>query len=250
MNIQKLLGLVIFLLLSNASAQESSQAIIDWAQRVELIIPVDGVVQKVHVNTGQRVKQGELLVELDKRIFKAAVLKADAKVKSEKATHAEMVRELERAQELYDRTVLSDHELQVAKNNEIFAQSKLTDAEAELITAKIALEHASLSAPFNSIILKRSVEKGKAVINKFSYAPLITLAASDRYVAKFTIQYIQSKQVQLGNHVTVNVNNTDYKAKIIALDYIEPKKSISVTAMFKSETAGIHAGISANVSFK
>ena len=149
-----ILGIALLLNINIAQAEEQVDAVVDWAQRVDLTIPVSGVVTKVSVNTGQIVKKGQVLVELDARVFNASLRQASANVKSLAATYAEIKRELARAQELYDRTVLSDHELQVAKNNEIKAKSDLEIAKSDSVKAQVNLEYSSLVAPFDSIILK------------------------------------------------------------------------------------------------
>ena len=71
-----------------------------------------------------------------------------------------------------------------AKNNEIKAKSELEMAKSDSVKAKVNLEYSSLVAPFDSIILKRNVEVGKAIINRYTYDTLITLASSENYLAK------------------------------------------------------------------
>ena len=96
-----------FLLFSHASvyAQEFT-ARLQWSQRVELGSPVNGIVEKVTVNVGDKVKKGDALVQLDNAVFKGHVNEYRAQLVSNQEVLKEAERERDRALELYDRTVL------------------------------------------------------------------------------------------------------------------------------------------------
>lgn len=246
-----IIGILFSFYLSSVFAQEQLDATVDWAQRVDLTIPVDGIVKEVTVNTGQLVKKGQVLVKLDSRIFRANLRQAKAKVNSLKATYEEVKRELDRAQELYDRTVLSDHDLQVAKNNEIVAKSNLEVAKAAYVKAQVDFEYSSLVAPFDSIILKRNVEVGKAIINRDSYQTLITLASSQNYLAKTTLTSVQSGLVHIGQEVKVVTTDKTYSAKVVAIEYGLDKLAgeSTLSVMFESQNKKLHAGSKVKVIY-
>ena len=212
--------------ITNGYAQEKVDAIVDWAQRVDLTIPVDGVVNEVSVNTGQIVKKGQVLVKLDSRVFRANLRQAKENVNSLKATYEEVKRELDRANELYERTVLSDHDLQVAKNNEVLARSDLEKAKAAYIKAQVDFEYSSLVAPFDSLILKRNVEVGKAIINRDSYQTLITLASSQKYLAKAKLTPSQNELVSIGQQVKVISSDKTYNGNVVAIEYTSQDKRL------------------------
>ena len=92
-----------------------NQATLQWGQRAELGTLVSGVVAEVPVRAGQSVNKGALLVTLDDRGFRARVQGAQAAVTRTGVRFEEAKREQERAIELYDRTVLSEHERQLAE---------------------------------------------------------------------------------------------------------------------------------------
>lgn len=237
--------------INNGYAQETIDATVDWAQRVDLTIPVDGVVKEVSVNTGQIVKKGQVLVKLDSRVFRANLRQAKANVNSLKATYEEVKRELDRALELYERTVLSDHDLQVAKNNEVLAKSDLETAKADHIKAQVDFEHSSLVAPFDSIILKRSVEVGKAIINRDSYQTLITLASSMKYLAKSKLTPTQNELVSIGQAVKVITSDKTYSGNVVAIEYGLGKSvgESTLVVMFTSQDKRLHAGLKVKVIY-
>ncbi len=251
LNSTGLIGLFFSVILNSAYAKEEINGVVDWAQRVDLTIPVEGIVSKVWVNTGQKVKKGQILVELDKRIVQANLRQAKASVAGLQASYEEMRRELQRAQELYDRTVLSDHDLQVAKNNAVIEKSKLERAKAEYVKAQVELEYATLRAPFDSIILHRSVEVGRAIIKLQSYDTLITLASSGKYLARAPLTSTQAALVNIGDAVSVFNRNKSYPAKVVAIKYTNTKidKKLVLVVEFSSKDKNLHAGTAVKIIF-
>ncbi len=247
LNTGSLVSLIFLFIINPSYAKEELKAVVDWAQRVDLTIPVEGIVSKVWVNTGQKVKKGQVLVELDKRIARANLRQAKANVTGLQASYEEAKRELQRAQELYDRTVLSDHDLQVAKNNEVIAKSKLELARSEYVRAQVELEYTSLRAPFDSLILRRLVEVGKAIIKLQSYDTLITLASSEKYLATAPLTQSQSRLVNIGDTVRVVNNKKSYPAKVVAIEYAA--EQLLLVVEFSSDEKDLHAGIAVKIIF-
>ncbi len=239
------------LLPMDAYSQQQIDAVVSWAHRVELTIPVDGVVESVSVNTGQKVTKGKILVKLDSRILRAILRETKAKVLGLQASYDEVNRELSRAEELYDRTVLSDHDLQVAKNNSIIAKAALVTAESAYMKAMVDLEYSELKASFNSIILKRTVEVGQAVFNNLNYDGLITLASSEKFLAKARLTPEQSGGIKIGQQVEVKAYSKKYNANIVAIEYSENAADAQFVLVveFKSEDKKLHAGSPANITF-
>lgn len=215
----------LLLLLSALPAQALDvTARLHWSQRVEMSTPVSGVIQTVNVRIGQRVKKGAVLVSLDQRGFKAKQKMAQAKVNNLKEVQLEAKRQQDRAQELYDRTVLSDHDLQVAKNGYTAARSGYQTAQAELVQAKLDLEYSNLRAPFDAIVLQRSVEVGQTVISQLRPEPLLVVAASEKMIARGLIEQDDLNGDIHGKSATVIVDGKTYPGKVLQVG-LEPVKS-------------------------
>jgi len=122
------------------------------ATDIELSTRVSGVVEEVYVKPGQNVKKGAVLLRLNKIIYQAQVLEAGAESERLRAEGAEAKRDLDRAEELYSRTVSSTTELDSAKLRNTRAQSALTIAEARATIAKKNLADTELKAPFNGVV--------------------------------------------------------------------------------------------------
>jgi multidrug efflux pump subunit AcrA (membrane-fusion protein) len=102
-----------------------------WAaDDIPLTTPVSGVVEKVFVKPGQRVSKGTLLLQLDKTILQARLDEAVAEQARAQAEEGDAKRDLDRAQELFDRTVSSLTELDAAALRHARAQAVLSTAGA------------------------------------------------------------------------------------------------------------------------
>ncbi len=133
------------------------------ADRVELSTRVSGVVEEVLVSSGQNVKKGTVLLRLNKVIYQAQADEANADTERLGAEEAEARRDLDRAQELYSRTVSSTTELDAAKLRYTRAKSALSVAGARLIIAKKNLLDTELRAPFNGTVASLPAAPGVVV---------------------------------------------------------------------------------------
>lgn len=133
------------------------------ADQVELSTRVSGVVEEVVVSNGQKVKKGTVLLRLNKVIYQAQLDEANADTERLSAEVAEARRDLDRAQELYSRTVSSTTELDAAKLRHTRAKSALSVAEARLTIAKKNLLDTELKAPFSGLITSLPAAPGVVV---------------------------------------------------------------------------------------
>jgi RND family efflux transporter MFP subunit len=134
-----------------------------WAaERVELTTRVSGVVEEVLVKPGQRVKKGAVLLRLDKTVLQAQLDEATAEQARADADEGDARRELERAEELFNRTVSSASELEAATLRHARAKAALSGANARLVIAQKNLADAELKAPFNGVV--KSVPGGPGTV--------------------------------------------------------------------------------------
>jgi len=176
-----------------------------WAQRVELGTLVSGVVTEVPAQPGQVVKQGSTLLRLDPRGFQAAVSGARATLARAESQQDEARREDERAQELYDRTLLSDHERQVAQIARVEAESAVAEARAALVRAQLALERSHLKAPFDALVLAVNVSAGQAVVSTLQSQPLLVIADHGAMLAETGIGVSQLNSLAAGQAAQVGL---------------------------------------------
>ena len=147
-----------------------------WAaDKVELTTRVSGVVVDVLVKPGQRVKKGTVLLRLDRTVLQARLDEATAEQTRAQADEADAKRELERSQELFDRTVSSTSELEAATLRHVRAQAALSGANARRVIAQKNLQDAELKAPFDGVVSAIPGRPGTVVAADCQPKPLVIL---------------------------------------------------------------------------
>jgi multidrug efflux system membrane fusion protein len=205
--------------------------------RTSLSLPVSGVVAEVLVEKGQQVKQGDTLLKLDSRYAKARLQAARARVARFLPGRNEAKREMERAMELYDRTVLSDVELEQTKIDYAQKNAELEEARAQETEARLDLEYSVLKAPFDLVVLDNHVVAGQAVVNDFHAVPLIEVARNSVAVhARLSPE--RHIDVQTGKQVSVTYAGKSVAGEIVATDFNMQDQQITLTIGIKDQ-AGV-----------
>lgn len=118
-------------------------------RHIELRALEKGYLQKIYVDEGQFVKQGQLLFQIMPNLYQAEMEKARAE-----ANFAEI--EYKNTKKLADSDVVSPNELAMAK-------AKLDKAKAELSLAQVHLNFTQIKAPFDGYIDRFQVKLGSLV---------------------------------------------------------------------------------------
>lgn len=130
---------------------------------IDLSFKVGGVVARVAVDAGDRVRAGQILAELDLREFDAALARA-------RSAAAKAERDLERARRLFADSVLAPSRLEEA-------EALAAGARAELAAATVNREYAVITAPTAGTILRRFAAPGELVAPG---SPVLLLGAGQR----------------------------------------------------------------------
>jgi len=115
-------------------------------REVDIVCRTNGLVNDILVEEGDHVKNGSLLLKIDNREAKTVF-------QSALATYEERKRQWERAQETFDKNIVSKESYDQARYN--FAKS-----EADFEASKLQLAYTEIRAPFDGIITKRLVNSG------------------------------------------------------------------------------------------
>ncbi len=229
---------------------EELEAILAWSKRVELSTPVSGIVHKVFAEPGKIVAKGKVLVQLDSRIFKADLKYAKAKLKNTNEQSLEAKRELVRQLDMYDRSMLSEHDLQIAKNNFSSAQAQYHQAQASLTKAKLNLEYSAIRAPFNAVVISSVAIKGQIVAAEVTPPTLVIIAESQRMLARFHATTDKVNSLVIHQGVEVEVAGQSYQGKVFNIA-LEPDKlkadHYAVDIIFDTKEKILRAGQRATV---
>src|SRR5437867_9958126 len=115
---------------------------------VNLSSPVEGVLEKVHVDRGAIVKKGQVVAQLESNLEYATVTLAraradvDAAIKSSEARLAFSALKLARSERLYERDLIALADLQEAQTEKQLADMALVNARDNQRLASLELERA------------------------------------------------------------------------------------------------------------
>lgn len=137
---------------------------------------VDGQITKVHFKEGQLVREGDILVEIDRRTFQAQADQAAARLEQDLATLANARFELERQKRLFEVNATSKQalEAQRARVDELSAQTR--GDKAALQHSLVSVGYTTVRAPISGRVGFRLVDQGNIV--KANETALLTLVTT------------------------------------------------------------------------
>jgi HlyD family secretion protein len=177
----------------NLSIAVTANGTLQPTRSVSIGSELSGTVARVLVDVNDRVKKGQVLVELDTSKFsdqvarsRATLASANAKVAQAVATVKEVQSNLARLQEvarLSGGKVPSKTELEAAQAalergeaDEAAARAQVVDARAALATDETNLSKAAIKSPIDGVVLTRAVDPGNAVAASLQAVTLFTIA--------------------------------------------------------------------------
>lgn len=125
---------------------------INAVQNVEIRARVKGYLDKVYIDEGKYVKQGQILFGINSSELKEHVIKAGAILKSTVTDLKAAEIELNNTKRLVEKNVVSTTELEAAKNKVEMMKAKIEEAQSNENTAKIQLTYTTIKAPFHGIV--------------------------------------------------------------------------------------------------
>ena len=176
----------------NLSIAVTANGTLQPTRTVNIGSELSGTVTRVSVDVNDRIRKGQVLVELDTAKFgdqvarsRATVASATAKVAQTVATVKEVQSNLARLTEvarLSGGKVPSKSELDAAQASlerahadEAAARASVVDAKAALSTDETNLSKASIKSPIDGIVLTRTVDPGNAVAASLQAVTLFTI---------------------------------------------------------------------------
>lgn len=205
--------------------------------KVEIKSKASGIVKKLYLDAGEKVKTGQLLAELDKEEIQARVSQAEAALQAAKANVERaqvdalgpdvplLLRAYERAQQMAKEGVVSQAALddaqrnyELAVNKQNMAKASLTQAKAQVQQSRATLEqlqqeyrNSTIVSPMDGLLLSRNVEVGDAVSSILvlgSSATLVmTLGDTSEVYVKGKVDESDIAKVYMGQPARIKVES-------------------------------------------
>ena len=203
-------------------------------QGVTVSADLPGIVERIAFESGDAVKQGDVLVELDTRQERAQLAAAQA----ERVLAGRIVK---RMQAMWDQGVISRTDYDRAT-----AEDEATAARVGEIRA--AIERKTIRAPFTGILGIRQVNLGQYLS---AGTAVVQLQALDPIYVNFSVPQQQAAAVQIGLpvHITSGATATSagagFEGRVTAVDSIvdAQTRNLSVQATFANPERHLRPGM-------
>ena len=130
----------------------ANPATIKGQQDIEIRARVSGYITKLCVDEGAVVHKGQPLFLIDAVPYQKAVQAAEAAVEVAKANVATTQLTVDSKTELHAQNIISDYDLQTAKNSLASAKAALAQAEAQLASARNDLSYTTITSPSDGVV--------------------------------------------------------------------------------------------------
>lgn len=153
---------------------------------VEIRARVEGYLDKITYQEGQLVKAGQLLFQLDPRLYEADVEKAKGEVARQEAILANANLTVERLRPLFEKNAASKKDLDNAVANQLASEASVLSARAQLLYNEVNLGYTAIISPITGFSDKAKLREG-ALINPASNSLLTTVSVIDPIWVYFTV---------------------------------------------------------------
>ena len=192
---------------------------------VELSSDISAKVNKLLVDEGDDVKQGQVLMRLDPAQYEAGVSRSEAALSQAKATEAQQQANTIRSQRDLDRLLalrsrdsllVSGQQIDDARTNVEVADAQLRSAKFGVSQAQASLDEAQdrlsktvIRAPMNGKITRKNVEEGETVIIGTMNNPgSLVLTISDLSVIEVVVQVDETdvSLISVGDSASIRID--------------------------------------------
>src|ERR1041385_875332 len=199
-------------------------------QGVTVSADLPGTVDKIHFESGQWVKQGDILVELDPRQERAQLANMEA---ARDLAHINFGR----MEQLVKQGVLAKSDYDTA-----ISSQKVSDAQVAEVKATI--DRKTIRAPFSGVLGIRQVNLGQYLSAGAAIVPLQSL---DPIYANFGIPQQDAGQVKLGSVIRITSDDLKktYTGKVTAFDSVvnESTRNVQVQATMSNPGGKLRGGM-------
>ena len=155
------------------------------AQTAEMRARASGNLDKVSFRPGMSVKKGDVLFEIDPRLYQAELDQAAGGVKQAQIRLNARKLDFDRMQVLANTKAVSQEEIDKVKAERDEAEAAVQTAEAALNVARVRLDYTKITAPFDGRISRSMLDPGNLVAADKTV--LATLASTDPMYVYFDV---------------------------------------------------------------
>jgi HlyD family secretion protein len=244
--------------------------------QVKVSADIMGKVVKLAVKEGDRVRTGQLLLQLDDTQYraeygqaKAALATARARVRDAENAHKVMQSTYTRQKALYEKSLSSAADWDQAQRNMEAATTAVSTSREEVARAEAALSGAQdhlrktrFEAPFDGVVSALNVEQGEIVITGTMNNPgtqILTVSDLSRMLVRADVDETDVVDMQVGQTAKITVDampDTSFKGTVIEIgstakrsltSAAEGQTNFEVKVVFDDNVPSVRPGMTADV---
>src|SRR5688572_9567030 len=228
------------------------------AEQVSVKPEINGKIEDLPVDLGDRVKKGDVLVKLDDKELQNQ--RASLVTEKERATLqvGQAERNFKRAQELHEANLISMEVFETSKTEFDLARNALDRAQRELAIIDERLTKTKIMAPFDCTILTRPVSIGQAVSGSGGFGSgteVLTLADLNSMVINAHINQADITRLKADQEVEVAIEAVSGLTLTGRVERIAPQatiknniKGFAVRILLKDVGDMVRPGMTANIT--
>ncbi len=242
------------------------ECLIEPNQTVEVRSSVEGVIEKVLVKRGDRVRAGQLLVQLESSVERSAVetaryrAEAGGRLAAAKNRFDYASKKQTRSQELHAQNFVSAQVRDEADAEKRISESELRDAQENSELARLEYRQAQdllnrrmLRSPFNGVVMDRMLNPGDLAEAGTGRKPILKLAQVEPLRVEVVLPIAAYGKLKSGDSAAVTPEGLggSYSAKVSVIDSVFDSASGTFGARLElPNTSGkLPAGIRCRVDF-
>jgi len=209
--------------LKDLTAMVTCSGTIQPKRKVDVSANAMGTIVHLAVVEGQRVKQGDLLMEIDPFEYDAAVQAIEATINSlradlklAEASLDKAIQDRDRAEKLFEGEIASEEQVATARTNARIeaarveaARYRITQYEANLSKARHDLTKVTITAPMTGVITRLNVEEGEnAIMGTLNNPGTVLLVIADLGTMEAWVEVDETEvvKVTLGQTALVEID--------------------------------------------
>lgn len=192
----------------NLTSSISAPGVVQPLTEVQISSSVAGTVQKLPVKEGQKVKKGDLLLQIDPTEFRAQVRRALAGLEVAQANQQQARSRWNRARQLYNSKLISEQEYEAARTEHLLSQAQVKEARANLEQASEGLRQTTITSPIKGTVTQINVVLGENVITGTLNTPgtkLMVVADLSKMEVESQVDEADIAKVTMGQRAVIEV---------------------------------------------
>lgn len=179
---------------SDLTLKSGYSATLRGRQYVEIRPQVSGMITEIRINEGDAVNKGQILFIIDQVPYRSALETATANVRSAEAKLGTAKLTAESKAVLYKEEVVSEFDLQTARNQLAEAEAVLAQAKAQEINARNNLSYTEVKSPVDGVASMIPYRVGTLVSSSIP-EPLVTVSDDSEIYAYFSMAENQTLDI-------------------------------------------------------